>query len=163
MELDFRKKSRRDRMICSKSFETQEVREIGRNEEGESRSFPILCMRILEDVFYMEGKECTDQERSKMCGRKFMHKRERYFSMGKATLSGPAAVNKERFVAAAKNSAVEKEEQKKNETRQGTCLGGARTGSLCFYYARPLAGNGKEGFQVVGEDRSRLSGRGTVG
>ena len=35
----------------SKSFDTQEVREIGRKEAGESRGFPILCMGIIEDVF----------------------------------------------------------------------------------------------------------------
>ena len=66
MKLDFRKKSRRDRMMRSKSFETQEVREIGRKEAGESRGFPILWMGIIEDVFQMEGKECKDQERLKM-------------------------------------------------------------------------------------------------
>ena len=57
MELDSRKKRRRDRMMPSKSFDTQEVREIGRKEAGESRGFPILCMGII-DVFQMEGKEC---------------------------------------------------------------------------------------------------------
>ena len=41
MELDSRKKSRPDRMMRLKSFETQEVREIGRKEAGESRGFPI--------------------------------------------------------------------------------------------------------------------------
>ena len=51
MELDSRKKSRRDRMLRSKSFETQKVREIGRKEAGESRCFPILCIGIIEDVF----------------------------------------------------------------------------------------------------------------
>ena len=66
MKLDFRKKSRRDRMMRSNSFDTQEVREIGRKEVGESRGFPILCMGIMEDVFQMEGKECEDQERLKM-------------------------------------------------------------------------------------------------
>ena len=66
MELDSRKKSRRDRMMRSKSFETQEVREIGRKEAGESRRFPILWMGIMEDVFQMEGKECEDHERLKM-------------------------------------------------------------------------------------------------
>ena len=66
MELDSRKKSRRDRMMRSKSFDTQEVREIGRKEAGESRGFPILCMGIIEHVFQMEGKECEDQERLKM-------------------------------------------------------------------------------------------------
>ena len=66
MELDSRKKSRRNRMMRSNSFDAQEVREIGRNEAGESRGFPILCMGIIEDVFQMEGKECEDQERLKM-------------------------------------------------------------------------------------------------
>ena len=57
MELDSRKKSRRDSMLRSNSFDTQEVKEIGRKEVGESRGFPILCMGIMEDVFQMEGKE----------------------------------------------------------------------------------------------------------
>ena len=65
MELYSRKKSRRDRMMRSNSFETQEVREIGWKEAGKSRGFPILCMGIIEDVFQMEGKECEDQERLK--------------------------------------------------------------------------------------------------
>ena len=56
MELDSRKKSRRDRMMRSKSFETQEMSEIGRKEAGESRGFPILWMEIIEDVFQMGGK-----------------------------------------------------------------------------------------------------------
>ena len=66
MELDSRKKSRRDRMMRSNSFDTQEVREIGRKEAGETRGFPILWMGIIEDVFQMEGNECKDQERLKM-------------------------------------------------------------------------------------------------
>ena len=66
MELDSRKKSRRDRMMRSNSFDTQVVREIDWKEPGESRGFPILCMGIIEDVFQMEGKECKVQERLKM-------------------------------------------------------------------------------------------------
>ena len=66
MELDSRKKSRLDRMMRSNSFDTQEVKEIGRKEAGESRGFPTLCMGIIEDVFQMEEKECEDQERLKM-------------------------------------------------------------------------------------------------
>ena len=50
----------------SKSFDTQEVREMGRKEAGEWRGFPILWMGIMEDVFQMEIKECEDQERLKM-------------------------------------------------------------------------------------------------
>ena len=66
MELDSRKKSKRDRMMRSNSFETQKVREIGRKEAGKSRGFPILCMGVIEDVFQMEGKECKVQEILKM-------------------------------------------------------------------------------------------------
>ena len=51
MELDSRKKSRRDRMMRSNSFDTQEVREIGRKKEGELRGFPILWMGIIADAF----------------------------------------------------------------------------------------------------------------
>ena len=40
MELGSRKKSGRDRMMRSNSFDTQEMREIGRKEAGESRGFP---------------------------------------------------------------------------------------------------------------------------
>ena len=61
MELHSKKKSRRDKMMRSKSFDTQEVREIDRKEAGESRGFPILWMGIIEDVFQMEGKKCEDQ------------------------------------------------------------------------------------------------------
>ena len=60
MELDPRKKNRRDRMMRSNSFDTQDVREIGCKEAGESRGFPILWMEIIEDVFQTERKECED-------------------------------------------------------------------------------------------------------
>ena len=62
MELDSRKKSRRDRMIRSKSFETQEEREIGWKEAGELRGFPILWMRKIKDVFQMEGKNAKSRK-----------------------------------------------------------------------------------------------------
>ena len=64
MELDSRKKSRQYRIMHSKSFDMQEVREIGRKEAGESRGFPILWMKII-DAFQMKGKECEVQERLK--------------------------------------------------------------------------------------------------
>ena len=66
MELDSRKKSRRNRMMRSKIFDTQKVREIGQKEARESRRFPILWIEIMEDVFQMKGKECKIQERLKM-------------------------------------------------------------------------------------------------
>ena len=52
-------------MMRSNSFDTQEVREIGRKKERESRSIPILWMGIIKDVFQMERKERQDQERLK--------------------------------------------------------------------------------------------------
>ena len=66
MEFDSRKKSRQDRMMHSKSFNMQEVREIGLKEAGVLRGFPILWMGIIEDAFQIEGKECKVQERLKM-------------------------------------------------------------------------------------------------
>ena len=62
MELVSRKKSKRNSIMRSNSFDTQGVREIGRKEAGESRGFPILCMGIIENVFQLERKECKDQE-----------------------------------------------------------------------------------------------------
>ena len=50
----------------SKSFDMQEVREIGRKEAGESRGFSILWMGIIEDVFQVEEKECKVQKSLKM-------------------------------------------------------------------------------------------------
>ena len=50
----------------SNSFDTQEVREIGRKEAGESRGFPNLWMGIMEDVLQMEEKEFKNQKRLKM-------------------------------------------------------------------------------------------------
>ena len=43
-------------MMRSKSFDTQEVREIGRKEAGESRRFSYLVYGIMEEVFQMEEK-----------------------------------------------------------------------------------------------------------
>ena len=82
MGVRFQKKSRCDRMMRSKSFEMWKVREIHRNEAGESRGFPILWMGIIEDIFQMEGKECKDQERLKICRKKSMPEQEWCFSMG---------------------------------------------------------------------------------
>ena len=63
MELDSRKKSRRDEITRSKSFEPQEVREIGQKEAEKSKGFPIVWLGIVENVLQMEGKEFKNQER----------------------------------------------------------------------------------------------------
>ena len=68
-------------MMRSNSFDTREMREIGRKEAGESRGFPILWIGIIGDVFQIEGKECKVQERLKMRRRKSMPERGRCFSM----------------------------------------------------------------------------------
>ena len=48
----------------------QEFKEIGRKKAGEWTDFSILWMGIIEDVLQMEGKECKDQEKLKMCREK---------------------------------------------------------------------------------------------
>ena len=48
MELDSKKKIRRGRMMRSKIFDTQEVREIGLKAAGESRGFLMLWMGMIE-------------------------------------------------------------------------------------------------------------------
>ena len=55
----------------------------------------------MEDVFQIEGGKCNDQERLKK-EKKSKPEQERCFSLGLATLSGPVAVDEERFVEAAK-------------------------------------------------------------
>ena len=72
MELDSRRKSKRDKMMRSNSFKTQEVGVIGRTEAGKSKGFSILWMKIIEDVSQMEGKEMQNQERLKMCKKKIL-------------------------------------------------------------------------------------------
>ena len=42
MMVDSKKKSRQDKMMRSKSFETQKLREIEWKKAGESKGFPIL-------------------------------------------------------------------------------------------------------------------------
>ena len=76
MKLDSRKKSKRDRMILSKSFETKEMREIGRMKVRVEKLFCPMDGnngRGLPDG----GKECKNHERLKMCRRKFMPKQGR--------------------------------------------------------------------------------------
>ena len=48
-------------------------------------------------------------------------------------------MDEERFVTAARNSAERRGSRERNETPQGTWLGGAGTGSLWLCYARSLA------------------------
>ena len=62
MKLDSTKKSRQNRMMRSNSFDTQEVREIGRKEAGESKGIPILWMGMMEDVFWMEERNAKTRK-----------------------------------------------------------------------------------------------------
>ena len=108
MELDSRKKSKRDRMMHSKSFETQVVREIGQKKAGESRGFPILWMAIIEDIFQMEGKECSP---GKIENVKKIHARARKMLQYGIGNSGPVAVEEEKLEAATRNSAEEQKDE----------------------------------------------------
>ena len=47
----------------SNNFEMQEVREMGRNEAGESVGLPVLWIGMIDDAFHMEGKVCDDQDK----------------------------------------------------------------------------------------------------
>ena len=96
----------------SKRVEAKEVREIGRKEAGKSRSFRILWIGLIEDVFQMEGKKYKDQEKLKMCRRKSMPERGRRFLARDRQLCLSQWQDEKRFEAAARNSAKEKRVQK---------------------------------------------------
>ena len=98
-------------MMRSNSFETQEEKERPEESRRVERLF-ILWMRIIEDVFKMEGKERKDQERLNIVWRKSTPEQGRCFSIGFATLSGSVAVDEKRFVAAMRNSVGKKRRQK---------------------------------------------------
>ena len=48
----------------------QEVRDMGRKEEGDEVGLPGLWIGMIVDGFQVEGKDCEDQERLKRCSRK---------------------------------------------------------------------------------------------
>ena len=140
MELDSRKKIRRDKIMSSKSFDTQEVREIGWKEAGEARGFPILWMGIIEDVFQMEGKECKYRkdrkcEEENPCqseGGALAWNRQLCLGQYQWTWRGwrqPHEIQQGR-----------RRSKRTNETPQGTWLGVSRKGSLWLCYPGPLAG-----------------------
>ena len=84
--------------------------------------------------------------------------------MGKATLSGPVAVDEERLEAAARNSAGEKSEQEDNETSRTRLLWALGSAEL----EKVASGSARQGLwlrdrKVIGKERSRFPGRGTVG
>ena len=99
-------------MMRLKSFEIQEVREIGRKKAKESIGFPILWMEIIEDVFQMKEKECRDLERLKMCRRKSHARARKVLQNGMGNFVWASKSGQVRFVAAARNFGGEKGEQK---------------------------------------------------
>ena len=84
--------------------------------------------------------------------------------MGLATLSGPVAVEEERFVAATRNLAGKKGKTERRMRLRRACvsaeLGQVPSGSHTqgLWLKNRIVGS-----QVVGEDRSRLPIRGTFG
>ena len=145
--------------MLSKSFETQQVREIGRKEARESSGFPILWMGII-DVFQIKGKECKDQEGLKMCTIKSMPERGRCFSMREATWSGPVAVDEKRCMAAG-NILAEEKGRAKGRIRLSRARGSAELGKVASGSAAQglWLGDRKVGSQVISEDRNRFPGR----
>ena len=82
MPLDSRKKSRQNKMVCSKSFEMKELREIGQKKADQLRNFLMLWIGIIDEGFQMEGKECKAQERLMILRKRFLPVRKRCFCMG---------------------------------------------------------------------------------
>ena len=92
MDLDSRKKSRRDSMMRSNSLDTKEMREIGCKEARDSRGFPIFWMVIMEDVFPTEGKNSEAPFRNKI----WRERREKGYVRGGATAIG--AMRKSKYI-----------------------------------------------------------------
>ena len=138
MELDSRKKSRRDRMMPSKSFDTHQVRD---RPDGSRR---VERLSHLVDgnngTCLPDGRKGMQvQERLKMLRRKSMPERGRCFSMRSATLSGPRQWTRRGWRQPHDIQRERKESRRTSETPQDTRLGGAQRGSLWLCYARPLA------------------------
>ena len=139
MELDSRKKSTRDRTMRSNSFDTQEVKEIGRKEAGELRSFPTLCMGIMEDVFQMERKECKDQERLKMLRRKSMPERGRCLARDRQVCLDQWQWTRRSWRQPQEIQQARKESKRTSKTPPSMWLGGTQRGNLWLCCAEPLA------------------------
>ena len=150
MESDSRKKSRRDKMMHSKSFETQKVREIGQKKAEESRSFFIFWIGIIEDVFKMEGKECKVQERWK----KKIHARARKVLLHEIGNFVWASGSGGREVGGSRKKFGGGERKAKGQVRPPTwhVACGARKDSLWLCYAGPWLRNKKVRSQVIDID-----------
>ena len=148
-------------MVRSKSFDTLEVREIGRKEAGESRGFLILWIGIMEDVFQIEGKECKDQERLKICRKNPCQSEEGALAWDRqlfwASGSGQGEVGGSRKKFSGGEGRV------KARVRLLRARGSAELKKVASGPATLGQRDRKVGSQVIGEDRSRLPGRGTVG
>ena len=145
MELDSRKKSTRDGMMRSNSFDTQEMREIGRKEAGESRGFSILCMGIIEDVFQMEGKECEKENPCQSEEDALARNRQLCLGQWQWRRKGwrqPQEIPRER-----------KKSKRTSETPQSTWHGRAQRGSLRLCCAGSLAEKRKS---EISDKRHRL-------
>ena len=164
MELDSRKKSKRDSMMRSNSFETQEVREIGRKEPGESRGFPILwngnngrCLPDGRKGMRRSGKIEDMKKKIHARARKVLQHGIGNFVWASGSGRGKVGDSRKKF--------SESERRAKGRVRLHRARGsvelrevasGSTTQNLWLR-------NGKVGSQVSGVDRSRFSGRRTVG
>jgi hypothetical protein len=93
-------------------LERQDVREIGRNEDGASVGLPDFSTGITVEAFQAGGKVWVDQERLKMCKRKSRPAVGRCRRRGYVTWSGPEAREEERWSMPERSSGMLKGEQK---------------------------------------------------
>ena len=129
MELYFRQKCKCDRMLRSKSFDTQEFRKFGQKEAVESKGFSILWMGIIEGVTSSLNRDpSVDSEPE-----------TNHHYLGQWRWTRRALWQPREILLGRKGS------RKTNKTPQGTWLGGARAGSLRLCYARPVTGRPKSG------------------
>ena len=90
----------------------QEVREMGRKEDGEEVGFPGLWMGMIVIGFQQEGKVGEYQNLLKRERRRSCAGSGKCFSKGWAIWSGPDAVKEESLQMAVESSAKEKGKQK---------------------------------------------------
>ena len=111
MELEFRKKSRRDKTMRSKSFETQEVRQIGRRKAGVKRLSHLMnrnnrCLPDLRKGMQRPGKIKNVYE-------KIHDRARRVLQYGIGDFVWASGSGQEEDCGATRNSAGQKGEQKK--------------------------------------------------
>ena len=152
LELDSRKKSKRDRMMRSKSFDTQELREIDRKESGKSRGFSSLCMVILKEMSSRwKGRNAKTRKDWRCEEENPCQSEEGALAWDRQLCLGQWQWTRRGWRQPHEIQREGRESKKTSETAQGTWLGGTQRGSLWLCYA-----SGSQTFGVV-EPMKRLT------